>query len=92
MNYLLRQIEIIQPKVLLLLGAVPMKFILDRTGITRIHGQWFDFNGIKTLPTFHPSFLLRDPRQKRPAWEDLQKVMKALGKSVRPQAPGSRQQ
>ena len=79
MPYLLRQIEIIQPKVLLLLGAVPMKFILNKTGITRIHGQWLEFRGIKTLPTFHPSFLLRDPKQKKYAWEDLQKVMKVLG-------------
>jgi uracil-DNA glycosylase len=79
MPYLLRQIEIIQPKVLVLLGAVPMKFILNKTGITRVHGQWFEFNGIKTLPTFHPSFLLRDPRQKKHAWNDLQKVMKVLG-------------
>ena len=80
-GYLIRQIEIIKPKVLLLLGAVPMKFILDKTGITRLHGQWFEFKGIKTLPTFHPSFLLRDPRQKKYAWEDLQKVMKVLGKT-----------
>ena len=80
MPYLMRQIELIQPKVLLLLGAVPMKFILNKTGITRIHGQWFEFNGIKTLPTFHPSFLLRDPRQKKHAWEDLQKVMDVFGK------------
>ena len=85
MSYLLRQIEIIQPKVIILLGAVPMKFILNKTGITKIHGQWFEFRGIKTLPTFHPSFLLRDSRQKKPAWEDLQKVMKVLGKEyVRP--------
>ena len=80
MPYLLRQIEVIQPKAIVLLGAVPMKFVLNKTGITRIHGQWFEFRGIKTLPTFHPSFLLRDPRQKKYAWEDLQKVMKVLGK------------
>ncbi len=80
-GYLARQIDIIKPKVLLLLGAVPMKFILNKTGITRIHGQWFEYKGIKTLPTFHPSFLLRDPRQKKYAWDDLQKVMKVLGKT-----------
>jgi DNA polymerase len=80
MPYLLKQIEIIQPKVLLLLGAVAMKFLLDQTGIMRKHGQWFEFKGIKTLPTFHPSFLLRDPRQKKHAWADLQKVMKVFGK------------
>ena len=81
MPYLLRQIEIIQPKVIILLGAVAMQFLLHQTGIMRKHGQWFEFKGIKVLPTFHPSFLLRDPRQKKPAWEDLQKVMKVFGKN-----------
>jgi len=80
--FLLRQIEIIKPKVIILLGAVPLKYLLNKTGITKIHGEWFDFNGIKTIASFHPAFLLRDPRQKKPAWEDLQKAMKVLGKSA----------
>lgn len=80
--FLLRQIELIHPKILLLLGAVPLKFLLNRTGITKIHGEWLEFMGIKTLPSFHPAFLLRDPRQKKLAWEDLQKVMQALGKKI----------
>ena len=82
MPFLLRQIEIIKPKVIILLGAVPLKYLLNKTGITKIHGEWFDFNGIKTIASFHPAFLLRDPRQKKPAWEDLQKAMKVLGKSA----------
>ena len=82
--FLLRQIEIIKPKVIVLLGAVPLKYLLNKTGITKIHGEWFDFNGIKTIASFHPAFLLRDPRQKKHAWEDLQKAMKVLGKSVKP--------
>ncbi len=82
--FLLRQIEIINPKVIILLGAVPLKYLLNKTGITKIHGEWFDFNGIKTIASFHPAFLLRDPRQKKPAWEDLQKAMKVLGKSAKP--------
>lgn len=80
--FLLKQIEIIKPKVIVLLGAVPLKYLLNKTGITRLHGEWFDFNGIKTIASFHPAFLLRDPRQKKPAWEDLQKAMKVLGKSA----------
>jgi uracil-DNA glycosylase len=79
LNYLNRQIELIKPKVIILLGAVPLQFLLGLNGITRLHGQWKDYNGIKVMPTFHPAFLLRDPRQKRPAWEDLQKVMKYIG-------------
>jgi len=78
--FLLRQIQIIKPKVLLLLGAVPLKYILNKTGITRLHGEWYEFMGIKTLPTFHPAYLLRDPSQKKYAWNDLQKAMKVLGK------------
>lgn len=82
--FLLRQIEIVNPRVIVLLGAVPLKYLLNKTGITKIHGEWFDFNGIKTIASFHPAFLLRDPRQKKPAWEDLQKAMKVLGKNVNP--------
>lgn len=79
--YLHRQIELIQPKVIVLLGATPLKWLLGKSGITRLHGQWLELNGIAVMPSFHPAFLLRDPRQKRPAWEDLQKVMTRLGKS-----------
>ena len=78
LKYLNRQIELIKPKVLVLLGAVPLHFLLGLNGIKRLHGQWENYNGIKVMPTFHPAFLLRDPKQKRPAWEDLQKVMKYI--------------
>ena len=78
---LLRQLDIIKPKVIILLGAVPLKHLLNKTGITKIHGEWHEFHGIKTLPTFHPAFLLRDSRQKKHAWADLQKAMVVLGKT-----------
>ncbi len=80
--YLLEQIEIINPKVLLLLGATPLKYILDKVGITKLHGTWHEFHGIKTIPSFHPAYLLRDPNQKKYAWEDLQKIMLLLGKTT----------
>ncbi|OGV18455.1 MAG: hypothetical protein A2X47_09865 [Lentisphaerae bacterium GWF2_38_69] len=80
--FLLKQIDIIKPKVLLLLGATPLKYILDKVGITKLHGTWFEFHGIKTLPSFHPAYLLRDPNQKKYAWEDLQKIMLFLGKPI----------
>lgn len=79
--YLHRQIELIQPKVIVLLGNTPLKHLLGMSGITRLHGEWQQLNGIAVMPSFHPSFLLRDPRQKRPAWEDLKKVMARLGKT-----------
>ena len=79
--YLIDQIDIIKPKVLLLLGATPLKYILDLVGITKLHGTWHEFHGIKTIPSFHPAYLLRDPNQKKYAWEDLQKIMLFLGKT-----------
>jgi len=78
--YLLRQIELIQPKVIVLLGAVPLKYILGLTGITRIRGNWKEFKGIKVMPTLHPAYLLRNPPAKKDAWDDLQKVMAVFGK------------
>ncbi|OPZ27921.1 MAG: Uracil DNA glycosylase superfamily protein [Lentisphaerae bacterium ADurb.BinA184] len=78
--YLLRQIELIKPKVLVLLGAVPLRYVMRIDGITRVHGQWMEFGGIPCLPTYHPAYLLRSPQMKKESWEDLQKVMQRLGR------------
>ncbi|MDT8390495.1 MAG: uracil-DNA glycosylase [Lentisphaeria bacterium] len=78
--FLKRQIDLIQPKAIVLLGAVPLQFLMGKTGITSLHGKWLDYQGIPVMPTFHPSFLLRSPARKKEAWEDLQLVMKKLGK------------
>ncbi len=79
--YLRRQIELIKPEVLVLLGAVPLFYLLGKKGITRLHGEWHEYMGIKTLPTFHPAYLLRSPSEKKHAWADLQKVMQLFGKT-----------
>jgi DNA polymerase len=84
--FLLRQIEMVGPRVIVLLGAVPLAALFHKTGITRIHGEWLDFHGIPTLPTFHPAYLLRYADAKRQAWDDLKKVMQFLGKAP-PQKP-----
>jgi DNA polymerase len=47
--------------------------------ITKIRGQWYDYRGIRMMPTFHPAYLLRNPPAKPDAWKDLQKVMAVLG-------------
>jgi uracil-DNA glycosylase len=47
--------------------------------MTELRGRWYDFRGTKLAVTYHPAFLLRDPRQKKEAWKDLQMVMKELG-------------
>ena len=78
--YLNRQIELIKPKVIVLLGAVPLLYLLNKRGITRLHGQWFEYKGIRTLPTFHPAYLLRNPAMKADAWKDLQTVMREFGR------------
>lgn len=78
--FLLRQIEAIKPKVLVALGAVAAKTLLKvNEPMSQLRGRWFDFHGHKLAVTYHPAFLLRDPRQKKETWKDLQMVMKDLG-------------
>ena len=73
--YLLREIAIVQPEVIVVLGNTAMKNLLDtREGITRLRGRFQDYQGIKVMPTFHPAYLLRDPSKKRETWEDLKMV------------------
>jgi uracil-DNA glycosylase len=78
--FLLRQIDVIKPKVIVALGAVAAKTLLALNGsMSDLRGRWYDFRGRKLAVTYHPAFLLRDPRQKKEAWKDLQMVMKELG-------------
>jgi DNA polymerase len=73
--FLLREIAIIQPEVIVVLGNTAMKNLLDtKEGITKLRGNFQDYRGIKVMPTFHPAYLLRDPSKKREAWEDMKKV------------------
>jgi DNA polymerase len=73
--FLLREIAIVQPEVIVVLGNTAMKNLLDtREGITKLRGTFQEYKGIKVMPTFHPAYLLRDPSKKRETWEDLKKV------------------
>src|SRR5437764_10421774 len=77
--FLLRQIDVIKPKVIVALGAVAAKTLLAlNASMSDLRGRWYDFRGRKLAVTYHPAFLLRDPRQKKEAWKDLQMVMKEL--------------
>lgn len=81
--YLLGQLEIIQPKVIVALGKTAIDGLLgpdSKRRMTRIRGQWTEFNGIPLVPTFHPSYLLRNQsnRTKRDVWEDMLSVMEKL--------------
>lgn len=79
--YLRQQIRLIQPKVIVGLGGTAMEGLLGKpVGITRMRGIWQEYEGIKLMPTFHPSYLLRDPSKKKDAWLDLQTVLAELGK------------
>lgn len=73
--FLLREIAVAQPEVIVVLGNTAMKNLLDvKEGITKLRGQFMDYKGIKVMPTFHPAYLLRDPSKKRETWEDMKKV------------------
>jgi len=77
---LLRQLELIGPEVIVALGKFAVQTLLrTKTPITQLRGRWYDYHGIKLMPTFHPAYLLRNPGDKRLVWEDIQKVMRALG-------------
>ena len=90
-----RQIAAIKPKVMVALGAVAAKNLLAiNAPMSELRGRWYDFrpagarsndsswSGARLAVTYHPAFLLRDPRQKGEAWKDLQMVMRELGMPV----------
>ena len=87
--FLLRQLSVIKPKAVVALGAVAAKNLLAiNAPMSELRGRWYDFRpaggdsswpGTRLAVTYHPAFLLRDPRQKGEAWKDLQMVMKYLG-------------
>ncbi len=88
--FLMRQIAVIKPKVIVALGAIAAKTLLAmNASMTQLRGRFYEFkpadvrdpnwDGCKLAVTYHPAFLLRDPRQKGEAWKDLQMVMRELG-------------
>ena len=80
--FLLREIAILRPDVIVVLGNTAMKNLLDtKEGITKLRGKFMDYKGIKVMPTFHPAYLLRDPSKKRETWEDMKKVREYLSKT-----------
>tara|TARA_Y100000768_G_C23853883_1_gene622393 strand:+ start:49 stop:801 length:753 start_codon:yes stop_codon:yes gene_type:complete len=83
--FIKKHIELINPKVLMLLGSTATFALLKSSeGITKIRGKWVDLildnMSIPTLPTFHPAFLLRQPAQKKHVWEDLKSLKKRVSK------------
>jgi DNA polymerase len=89
LGYLEKQIAIIRPEFLCLLGRVAAQALLNTTvSMSKLRGKWHRYRGVPTLITYHPAYLLRKPEFKRESWEDLQMLMKEMGLKL----PRSRQQ
>jgi len=77
--FLIKQIESIRPQVIVTLGRVATHNLLKTaTPLTKLRGEWQKFQGIKVMPTFHPSYLLRFPKERHKTWDDMQRVMEYL--------------
>ena len=84
--WLLKQIEIIRPQIIVPLGSVATQFFLgEKVPITKVRGKWFEWNGIRVFPMFHPAYLLRNPTRapggpKALTWEDIKTIKSELDK------------
>jgi len=75
--FLKQQIRLIRPSILCTLGSPATKTVLQTDApISRLRGRFHEMDGIPVMPTYHPAYLLRNPAQKRPVWEDMQKVQR----------------
>lgn len=78
-SFVEEQIGIIKPKVIVCLGRIATQALLKvKTPISRMRGNFFQYSGIPVMPTFHPAYLLRNPKDKWLTWEDMQMVLKKL--------------
>lgn len=76
-----RELAVVQPKVVLLLGNTPTKALLNtKKPISQVRGEFQEIDGLMFMPTFNPAYLLRDPTKKREVWEDMKKVREFLSK------------
>jgi len=82
-QFIERQIEIINPEVIITLGRIALQTFMDnrKIKITAVRGKFFDFKGVPVMPTFHPAYLLRNPSDKWKTWADAQKVLERIGHS-----------
>jgi DNA polymerase len=80
--YLEAQLAAIGPKVIVALGNPAVRALFDITkGITHLRGSFMEWRGIKVMPTFHPAYLLRNPKAKRQVWEDMKMVLAEIGRT-----------
>jgi len=79
--FLVKQLEIIRPRWIVALGAFAAQTLLKtKTPISRLRGTWRSYQGIKLMPTLHPAYLLRNPADKRLVWQDIQAVLRDMGR------------
>ncbi len=80
--FLHREMTTINPKLIISLGNTPTKALLNtKKSITQMRGEFYDYQGIKLIPTFNPAYILRDPSKKREVWEDMKLVRSFLNES-----------
>ncbi|MBW2503118.1 MAG: uracil-DNA glycosylase [Deltaproteobacteria bacterium] len=77
--FLVRQLASIQPQLIMALGRFAVQSLLkSKIPISRLRGEWQEYQGIPLMPTFHPAYLLRNPESKRDVWEDLKEVRRRM--------------
>ncbi|RUM43784.1 MAG: uracil-DNA glycosylase [Hydrogenimonas sp.] len=77
--YLKKQIELVQPHIIVALGATAYHYLTgDKTGITKVRGELIDMGSYQLIPTYHPSYLLRNPSAKKEVYQDLLKIKRLL--------------
>jgi DNA polymerase len=87
-QFLIQQIDVVRPEVIVALGSTAATYVLGvKQSLASLRGNWYSSRGAKVAVTYHPAFLLRDPRMKGEAWKDLQRVMVEMGL----QKPGSKE-
>lgn len=83
--FLKRQIATLKPKVIIAMGATAVDGLVplpEGQTISKVRGEWLEFEGIPLMPTYHPAYLLYNPKMKHPVWEDLKTVLAFLGRPV----------
>jgi DNA polymerase len=79
--FLMKQLDLIRPHIIVALGTFAAQTLLKtKTPISRLRGIWHSYQGIKLMPTLHPAYLLRNPNDKRLVWQDIQAVLREMGR------------
>jgi len=81
--FLDRQLALVRPNVIVAWGRTPTRYLLNTSEpLSKLRGNWYSFNGIAVLPTWHPAYLLRNPVAKKDTWADMKRVLEKLGRPL----------